>query len=136
MSTNFKSLLTLTAVGVFFVSTTAMADFRDYNYKAWNSIYLREHAAANNRVYRAAAPMIVRSQAAPAQVAQAQAPANERASSYEPDTKTDTAQATPKVATRSFSYEPGATYSAPVLRGGGRASGSNSYETAMRAKGY
>jgi hypothetical protein len=130
MSANFKSLLTLTAVGAFFVSATAMADYRDYNYKGWNSIYLREHAAATARVNRTAATVIARSEGAPVQVAQA--PSKERANSYEP--ATDTAKAAAKVASRSFSYEPVAN--APVLRRGGRASGSNSYESAMHAKGY
>jgi hypothetical protein len=139
MSTKFKTLLSLTAIAVFLVSATAMADFRDYNYKAWNSIYLREHATAA-RSNRATTPMVARSQTAPVEVAQA--PTNERAYSYEPATNSDSAQApanqaAPKAKTtnRSFSYEPGATYSAPAVRyrsfGGG-----NSYENAMRAKGY
>jgi hypothetical protein len=143
MSTKFKTLLSLAAVAAFFVSAAAMADFRDYNYKGWNSIYLREHATAA-RSNRVATPTIVRSEAAPVEVAQA--PAKERAYSYEPSkdasastpcggaaASTSTAQKT--TTNRSFSYEPGATYSAPAVRnrsfGGG-----NSYENAMRAKGY
>jgi hypothetical protein len=130
MSTTFKTLLSLAAVAAFFVSAAAMADFRDYNYKGWNSIYLREHTAAA-RSNRSVAPMVARSQSAPVEVAQA--PTTERANSYEPATKTDAGKPAPKTATRSFSYEPAA--SAPVFRGG-RANGDNSYERAMRAKGY
>jgi hypothetical protein len=138
MCTNFKILLSLTAAAAFLFSASAMADFRDYNYKGWNSIYLREHAAGRSN--RGTAPMVARSQTAPAEVAQA--PANERANSYEPSTNSDSAQApaneaAPKAKTsnRSFSYEPGATNSAPMVRYRG-VGGGNSYENAMRAKGY
>ena len=58
MSTKFKTLLSLTAVAAFFVSAAAMADFRDYNGKAWNSIYLREHAVTAARSNRATAPAV------------------------------------------------------------------------------
>ena len=137
MSTNFKALLSSTAVAAFFVSATAMADFRDYNYKAWNSIYLREHSAAA-RSNRAVGPMVARSQTVPVEVAQA--PTNERAYSYEPSNDSGQAPAnqaapTAKTSNRSFSYEPGATYSAPMVRRGSFGGG-NSYENAMRAKGY
>jgi hypothetical protein len=149
MSTNFKTLLSLTAVAAFFISATAFGDYRDYNYKGWNSIWLREHQATRSN--RAVTPMVARSQPAPVEVAQA--PTNERAYSYEPSQQqaaastpcdgsaaasADTAQKT--TTNRSFSYEPGATYSAPaVYRGSysrGSFGGGNSYENAMRAKGY
>jgi hypothetical protein len=135
-------------------------DFRDYNDKAWNSIYKREHAAVTRS--RIAAPVIVRSQAAPVTVAQA--PAKERAYSYDAPKAATTSNgsgcsgsaapaptpstapaATPApstaqktVTTRSFSYEPGVTYGyfggSSVRRGS--SGGGNSYQNAMRAKGY
>lgn len=144
MSTKFKTLLSLTALAAFFVSAAAMADFRDYNDKGWNSIYRREHSAATTN--RAAAPVIVRSEAAP--VAVAQAPTQERAYSYEPakqaagasgstsNTTSDKSAAAAPQSTkvrRSFSYEPSTSGS---VRHGSTSRGGNSYENAMRAKGY
>jgi hypothetical protein len=145
MSTNFKTLLSLTAFAAFFVSTAAMADYRDYNDKAWNAIYKREHSAAASRSYRSAAPVIVKSEAATSAKV-AQAPTKERAYSYEPakDAGASTpcgGKAAPAPSTaekvtsnRSFSYEP--STSGPTIRRGSIGSGGSSYERAMRAKGY
>jgi hypothetical protein len=145
MSTNFKTLLSLIALGAFFVSATAMADYRDYNDKAWNSLYKRSHSVATSRVDRTTAPVIARSEAAPEKIAQA--PSTARAYSYEPaqiagSSTPCTGKAAPAASTaqkatsnRSFSYEPGATYIAPAVRYGS-SGGGNSYQNAMRAKGY
>jgi hypothetical protein len=148
MSTKFKTLLSLAAVAAFFVSAAALADFRDYNDKAWNSIYKREHSVATARSNRVAAPVIMRSQTAPTEVAQA--PAKERAYSYEPSTdasastpcggKATSAPNTAQKATssnRSFSYEP-ATSGAPRSVGRSRNSGTSGFsiDVGRRAKGY
>jgi hypothetical protein len=128
MSTNFKTLLSLTAFAAFFVSTAAMADYRDYNDKAWNAIYKREHSAAAPRSFRSAAPVIVKSEAVPATVAQA--PAKDSGAPK-------VAQAAPKAATsnRSFSYEP-ATSAPAVSRGRSSSASGFSVDVGRRAKGY
>jgi hypothetical protein len=138
MSTKFKTLLSLTTVAAFFASAAAMADYRDYNDKAWNSIYQSTHSVATARSNRSAAPMIVRSEPAPAAVAQA--PTNTRVYSYEPlkdAGSAPTAQATPKAtgSNRSFSYEPAT--SAPVMTGGRSPTASGfSIDVGRHAKGY
>jgi hypothetical protein len=129
MSTTFKTLLSLTTFAAFFVSATVLADYRDHNDKAWNSVYKRSHSVATT---------VARSEAAPVTVAQA--PAKERAYSYEPSKDAGSAPATnaaPKVtrSNRSFSYEPAT--SAPVLAGGRNSISSGfSIDVGRRAKGY
>jgi hypothetical protein len=148
MKTYVNNSIFMAVVITLVTAPLAMAwDFRDYNDKAWNSIYKREHSATTSRAGRTAAPVIVRSDTAKVEVAQV--PNRERANSYEPskDTAASTpcggkATSTPAPSTarkatsnRSFSYEPGVNYSAPVIRQGG-SGGENSYQRAMRAKGY
>jgi hypothetical protein len=137
MSTTFKTLLSLVTFGAFFVSAAALADYRDYNDKAWNSIYKREHSVATARSNRLAAPAVVRTSPAPVEVAQA--PTQERAYSYEPAKDAGSAPAAktaPKAASsnRSFSYDPAT--SAPSVRHSSGLRDASSYERAMRAKGY
>jgi hypothetical protein len=138
MSANFKALLSLAAVAAFFVSAAAMADYRDYNDKAWNSIYRRTHSVATARPNRAVAPVIVRSEAGPTEVAQA--PAKERAYSYEPSKDAGSAPAAKAAlkaagSNRSFSYEP-ATNAPGVGRGRSSAANEFSIDVGRRAKGY
>jgi hypothetical protein len=147
MKTNDHNSMYLAVVVALITAPFAMAwDFRDYNDKAWNSIYKREHAATS-RVGRAAAPVIVRNDVVAPKVAKA--PTAERSFSYEPP-KTATATtscgggtvpaaapstAKKTVTSRSFSYEPGTSYGGSMVRRGS-SGGGNSYEKAMRAKGY
>jgi hypothetical protein len=121
MSTNFKTLLSLTTFAVLFVSATAIADYRDYNDKAWNSLYKRSHSVATARSCPAATAAIVKSEASPATDAGA----------------VKVAQAAPNAATsnRSFSYEP--AMSAPaVSRGHSAATNGFSIDVGRHAKGY
>jgi hypothetical protein len=138
MSTTFTTLLSLTTIGAFFVSAAAMADYRDYNDKAWNSIYKRSNSVATAHVNRAVTAMVARSETAPVTVAQA--PAKERAYSYEPSKDAGSAPATnaaPKAtrSNRSFSYEP-ATSAPAVGRGRSSAASGFSIDVGRRAKGY
>lgn len=123
MTTYFKTLLLTTVVTVLSASTSAMADFRDYNQKAWNQPgrTSSRSVARSGRVYRAPAPVIVRTESAPSAVAQA--PTTERRFSYEPAAQGETSggcgcgtsvrsEQAPETAERStetrrsFSYEP------------------------------
>lgn len=120
MNTFFKSLLLLAAVLGLSVTTSAKADFRDYNYKAWNQGYRASRSVARSRrVYRAPAPVIVRTERAPTAVAQS--PTTERRFSYEPLQQVESGKPCPDSVTtqhapattqrpaesgRRFSYEP------------------------------
>lgn len=130
MNTYFKTLLLTAAVAGLSRPSSVMADFRDYNNKAWaqagRSSSRSMAASRTYRAYRGAAPMIVPSEPAPNTVAQA--PTERRAFSYEPsETAQSTAPATsgggckssatsassmstgaqvPQTERRSYSYEP------------------------------
>jgi hypothetical protein len=149
MSTYFKTLLSLTAVAGLFTATTAMADFRDHaDSKAWTNFGRWSSGNATSRSYQSTAPVIVRSDSAPAAVAQA--PTKERTYSFEPSQQGGSSAGctgnagsaqSPSVAqgptgsNRSFSYEP--TSNAPVVMGGrGSASSGLSIDAARHAKGY
>jgi len=162
MKTYFNKSMALAVVLGLLASSMAMADFRDYNQKAWNAGWKGSSHTATARSNcpspMRSAPGLVRTEPAPVSVAQA--PTKERAFSYEPakdktaapaaDSKSKAATApAPKTAeksttTRSYSYEPGtATYAAPAVRrsydnyrSGGSSNSGNSYDRAMRAKGY
>jgi hypothetical protein len=120
MNTLFKSLLLLTAVIGLSVTTSAKADFRDYNDKAWNQGYRASRSVARSRrVYRSPASVIVRTERAPSAIAQA--PTTDRRFSYEPSQQVESGTPCPDSVTtvpapataqrpaesgRRFSYEP------------------------------
>jgi hypothetical protein len=149
MKTYLHSLLLMTAAIGLSASSLAMADdYRDHNYKGWNSLYLSSKSHSTSRSYRTNAPVIVRSETAPTEVAQA--PTKDRTYSYEPSQPSDSSSGCakngdsgqsskvaeqPATTQRSYSYQP-ATSSPIVGRGYGAARGEMSYERAMRAKGY
>lgn len=143
MNTRFKKLGLMAAVIGLSGLSTAMADFRDYNHKAWNQprsvARARSYRPSRSivRSYRTTSPVIVRTEPAPSAVAQA--PTEERRFSYEPSQEanaatpcppvsasTQPAPATAQRSTRAFSYEPSAgtdtgqpavrSYSAPRTR--------------------
>ncbi|MCA9099974.1 MAG: hypothetical protein R3C10_09785 [Pirellulales bacterium] len=119
MSTLLKTITLASTVLGLMVASSARADFRDYNNKAWAQVSRHHTAQPTMRVYRQA-PVV--ENAAPAVVAQA--PSQQRSFSYEPseattsgqcgsadaqpsqDAAAETAQAPTE--TRSFSYEPSA----------------------------
>jgi hypothetical protein len=119
------------------------------NYKAWTN-FGRSSGAVATRSYRAAAPMIVRSESAPATVAQA--PTTTRAYSYEPSTQAATSTACGGNATaapaaketqkttgtaRSHSYEPATSAPASAtMRGRSASRGESSFDAARRATGW
>ena len=174
MNTTFYKSLVMGMTFGLLATSVAMADFRDYNSKAWNSGWKGSSRSAST--WRSNGSTVARSEAAPAAVTST--PAKDRAFSYEPSKSTPeatnncgakaTSAPAPKVAdkavgkvadkaaektvvkaadkatsTRSFSYEPEkasqptTTRYAPAMRGNyNRSSGGNSYDKAMRSKGY
>lgn len=136
-----KTLLLMAAAIGLSGPSAAMADFRDYNQKAWNQFnrpssrsvararsYRPSRTIARSRSYRNA-PVIVRTEPAPSAVAQA--PTERRSFSYEPSQQakaatpcppgsasTKPAPATAQRSTRSFSYEPsmGSDTGQPIVR--------------------
>jgi hypothetical protein len=147
MRTHLHKLLLMTAAIALSGSSLAMADdYRDHNYKAWNSLYLSSKSHSTSRSFRSNAPVIVRSETAPPELAQA--PTQDRTYSYEPSQQDgssgcakngDSGQPTiaeqPAQTQRSFSYEP--SESSPVIsRSYGTSRGETSYDRAMHAKGY
>jgi hypothetical protein len=149
MKTYLHKLMLMTVAIALSGSSLAMADdFRDHNYKGWNSLYLSSKAHSTSRSFRSNAPVIVRSETAPTEVAQA--PTQDRTYSYEPSQQSDSSSGCakngdngqsskvaeqPATTQRSYSYEP-ATSSPTVGRNYGMSRGETSYDRAMRVKGY
>lgn len=130
-----KSVVLFAVVIGLYAPATAAADFRDYNDKAWTQAGRQRSPSAmrSRAVFRSAAPVIVRTEPAPATVAQA--PTGQRSFSYEPSQAAqevapsgcgcpcgvvgaEPAPATaqrPTESRRSFSYEPSTadSYTAP-----------------------
>src|SRR5450432_3606670 len=72
-------------------SSLAMADYRDHNDKAWNSLYKDQSARQSmSHSYRTDVPAIVQSESAPTEGAQA--PAMERTYSYDPSQQSDSSK--------------------------------------------
>jgi hypothetical protein len=149
MKTNLHKLMLMTVAIALSGSSLAMADdFRDHNYKGWNSLYLSSKSHSTSRSFRSNAPMSVRSETTPTEVAQA--PTNDRTYSYEPSQQSDSSSGCakngdngqssnvaeqPAQTQRSYSYEPSSN--GPVVgRNYSVGHGGSSYERAMRAKGY
>ena len=86
MKTYFNKSMALTVVFGLLASSMAMADFRDYNQKAWNDGWKRSShrttVSSNYRTNERSAQSVVRTEPAPVSVAQG--PTKERAFSYEP----------------------------------------------------
>ena len=130
MKPRFKILMLLTAVFGLSGPLAAMADIKDYNYKAWNQDYNRNRQSSRttirSRSYRVTAPVIVRSEQASQSVAQA--PSERRSYSYQPTpcppvgASDNTAPAQVNESARSNSYDPSTaepvvrSYSAPRTR--------------------
>jgi hypothetical protein len=147
MRTYLQNLLLMTAAIALSGSSLAMADdYRDHNYKGWNSLYLSSRSHSTSRSFQSNAPMSAQSETAPSEVAEA--PTHDRTYSYEPaqqgdsssgakngDSGQSTATDRPAQTRRSFSYEP--SESSPTV---GRAHSTSrrqtSYARAMHAKGY
>jgi hypothetical protein len=144
MKTYLHKLMLMTVAVALSGSSLAMADFRDHNDKAWNSLYKARSARQSmSRSYQTNTPMT-----APTEVAQA--PTKDRTYSYDPSQQSDSSagcaknndnsQPTkvaeqPAQAQRSFSYEP--AESGPIVgRGNSTSRGERSYDRAMRVKGY
>lgn len=119
MNRYFKTMLSLTAIFGLSIASSANADSRGYNYKAWNPGYhASSRSTGNMRSYRSTAPSVVHSESTPTDVAQA--PTERRSYSYEPaqsansssgcgSAYSEQAPATTQGSSgtnRSFSYEP------------------------------
>ena len=148
MKTHLHKLMLMTVALGLSGSSLAMADYRDHNDKGWNSLYKAQSARQSmSHSYRTNAPVIVRSESVPTEIAQA--PTHDRTYSYEPSQQSDSSSASvknsdsgqstvaerPAQTRRSFSYEP--SESGPTVgHGYGTSRGETSYDRAMRAKGY
>lgn len=159
VKTNFYNSFVVAIIATLLTSTLAIADYRDYNYKAWNSGWKgspNRSSVRSSRTYARSTPSVVKTEAAPAKVAQA--PSENRTFSYDPaqDAKqaapchsaaksapetaakaaekstTKSAEKPKATSTRSFSYEPDmapARVSAPRYygRSGGGSSGNGGF---------
>jgi hypothetical protein len=120
MKTYLHRVMLMTVAIALSSSSLAMADYRDHNDKAWNSLYKAQSARQSmSHSYRTNSPMVAQTESAPTEVAQT--PAKERTYSYDPSQqsdsstgcakKSDSSQPSqvaeqPAQTQRSFSYEP------------------------------
>jgi hypothetical protein len=149
MKTYLHKVMLMTVAIALSGSSLAMADYRDHNDKAWNSLYKAQSARQSmSRSYQTSAPVIAQTDSAPTEVAQA--PAKERTYSYDPSQQSDSSTGCakksdnsqpskvaeqPAQTQRSFSYEPSSN--GPAVRRSYSAGHQEfSLDVARHAKGY
>ena len=115
-----KSMLFAVAIGLV-SSSLAMANHRGYRSNGWNS-------SRNGSSSCSCGSTVEKS--APAPAVASEAPTKERAFSYEPANDANSSNGSNAVAA------PRSTRQATQYRGGSNDSSGNSYDRAMRAKGY